>query len=71
MPLQVAATARTVTVSGVNLFALAAEQLGDHTQWSRIARLNGLRTPYPPGVLTLTLPPRLPKGAASSGVIGV
>jgi hypothetical protein len=46
----------TITVSGANLFALAAQQLGDATQWIRIAQLNGLSDPFVAGVVTLRLP---------------
>jgi nucleoid-associated protein YgaU len=47
----------TVTVAGGNLFALAAEYLGDATQWIRIAQANGLRDPVLVGVVTLLVPP--------------
>lgn len=47
---------RTVTVAGGNLFRIAAEQLGDATQWNRIARLNGLSDPVLVGVVVLKLP---------------
>ena len=49
---------RTITVAGGNLFRIAAEELGDATQWSRIARLNGLSDPMLSGVVTLRLPAR-------------
>jgi L-ascorbate metabolism protein UlaG (beta-lactamase superfamily) len=45
-----------VTVSGTNLFRVAAEQLGDATQWIRIAQLNGLTDPMLVGVVTLRIP---------------
>ncbi len=35
---------RQVTIAGGNLFQVAAQQLGDATQWLRIAQLNGLST---------------------------
>jgi len=39
----------TVTVSaGANLFAIAAAELGDATQWLRIAMQNGLYDPFLP-----------------------
>lgn len=47
---------RIVTVSGTNLFRVAAEQLGDATQWIRIAQLNGLTDPMLVGVVTLRIP---------------
>lgn len=49
---------RTITVAGGNLFRIAAEELGDATQWIRIARLNGLSDPMLKGVVTLRLPAR-------------
>lgn len=47
---------RTITVVGGNLFRIAAEQLGDATQWIRIAQLNGLSDPMLAGVVTLVIP---------------
>ena len=45
-----------VTVVGGDLFRLALVHLGDATQWSRIAGLNGLDDPVLVGVVTLELP---------------
>jgi len=47
---------RTITVAGGNLFAIAAAQLGDATQWIRIAQLNNLSDPMLTGVVTLQIP---------------
>lgn len=47
---------RTITVAGGDLFHIAAQQLGDATQWIRIAQLNGLADPQISGVVTLRLP---------------
>ena len=47
---------RTITVAGGNLFRIAAEQLGDATQWIRIAQLNCLKDPTLYGVMTLQIP---------------
>ena len=47
---------RYVTVSGSTLFAVALEYLGDATQWSIIAGLNGIRDPWLCGIQTLVLP---------------
>jgi hypothetical protein len=47
---------RRITVAGGNLFRIAAEQLGDATQWIRIAQLNRLSDPMLQGVVTLLLP---------------
>lgn len=44
-------------VAGGNLFQIAAAQLGDATQWIRIAQLNGLTDPMLMGVITLVMPP--------------
>ena len=46
----------TLVVAGGNLFQIAAAQLGDATQWIRIAQLNGLSDPMLVGVVTLVLP---------------
>ena len=45
-----------VTVAGGDLFRLALAYLGDATQWSRIAALNGLDDPILDGLITLALP---------------
>jgi L-ascorbate metabolism protein UlaG (beta-lactamase superfamily) len=47
---------RVVTVVGGTLFRVAAEQLGDATQWIRIAQANGLSDPMLSGVVTLRIP---------------
>lgn len=46
----------TVTVAGGNLYALAAQYLGDATQWNRIAQVNGLLDPVVTGIVTLQIP---------------
>jgi hypothetical protein len=46
----------TLTTAGGNLFAIAAAQLGDATQWIRIATLNNLSDPVLQGVVTLVMP---------------
>ena len=51
---------RSITVAGGNLFRIAAVELGDATQWIRIAQLNGLSDPFVGGPLTLKLPERDP-----------
>ena len=51
---------QTVTVTGGNLFALAAQLLGDATQWIRIAALNNLSDPFLTGVITLVIPDQDP-----------
>jgi hypothetical protein len=47
---------KTITVVGENLFGVAAVQLGDATQWIRIAELNNLSDPMLAGVTTLLIP---------------
>ena len=51
------AALRTIIVSGGNLWKIAAMELGDATQASRIAVLNGLIDPMLTGQITLILPP--------------
>ena len=47
---------QTLTTAGGNLFQIAAAQLGDATQWIRIAQLNNLSDPMLTGVVTLAIP---------------
>ena len=47
-------TTSTITVAGGDLFHIAAQQLGDATQWIRIAQLNGLSNPMLTGVTTVS-----------------
>lgn len=49
---------RSITVVGGTLFRVAADELGDATQWIRIAQANGLSDPMLSGVVTLRIPPR-------------
>jgi hypothetical protein len=49
-------TVQTITVTGGNLFRIAATELGDATQWIRIAQLNSLSDPMLIGIVTLTIP---------------
>lgn len=57
---------QVITVAGGNLFALAAQYLGDATQWIRIAQANQLSDPQLEGVNTLVIPPVDP--AAGGGI---
>jgi hypothetical protein len=57
---------RTLTVVGGNLFKIAAEQLGDATQWLRIAQANSLDDPMLSGVVTLSIPE--PDPSAGGGI---
>jgi hypothetical protein len=47
---------QTITVAGGNLFQIAAQYLGDATQWIRIAELNSIKDPELSGVVTLLIP---------------
>jgi nucleoid-associated protein YgaU len=47
----------SIQVGGGNLFQIAAQYLGDATQWNRIAALNGLTDFIIVGTVTLQLPP--------------
>ena len=59
---------KTITVAGGNLFQIALDQLGDATQWNRIAILNGLVDPFLTGIIALRIPQRDPD--AGGGVYG-
>jgi len=47
---------KSVTVVGGNLFHIAANELGDATQWIRIAQLNRISDPVLIGITTLVVP---------------
>lgn len=47
---------KTIQVAGANLYAVAAVELGDATQWYRIAALNGLSDPMIFGFCSLVIP---------------
>lgn len=49
-------TNRVISVVGGNLFAIAAQYLGDATKWYQIAQANNLSDPMIVGVQTLTIP---------------
>lgn len=57
----------SITVAGGNLFRIAAEQLGDATQWIRIAQLNGLPDFLVQGLVTLQMPSTNPN--AGGGIV--
>jgi nucleoid-associated protein YgaU len=57
---------RTLTVTSGNLFQIAATELGDATQWIRIAQANGLADPMLSGLVTLRIPEKDP--AAGGGI---
>lgn len=49
---------KTITVSGadLSLYHVAARELGDATQWIRIAEANTLGDPMLSAVITITIP---------------
>ena len=47
----------TIYVADTTLFHVAAQQLGDATQWNRVAAFNGLTDPMVKGVCMLLIPP--------------
>lgn len=55
---------KSVTTGTTTLFAVAASQYGDATDWTQIAQANGLTDPAITGITTLTIP------AASSASMG-
>ncbi len=57
---------QTIQVVGGDLFRVAAQYLGDATQWIRIAQLNSIADPWLPGVVTLRIPDRDP--SAGGGI---
>jgi hypothetical protein len=63
-------TIQSIQVAGGNLFVLAAQYLGDATQWNRIAALNNIWDPVIVGVVTLKIPP-MDKQAANGGILGI
>lgn len=63
------ASAQNITVSGGNLYQLAAQYLGDATQWNRIAELNVMTDPFISGTVMLTLPP-VDASAGNGGILG-
>lgn len=61
-------TNRVITVAGGNLFAIAAQYLGDATKWYQIAKANGLTDPMIVGIVTLTIPQS--SIASNGGILG-
>ncbi len=48
---------KIIIVAGGDLFSLAAQYLGDATQWIRIAQANRISDPVLQGVNRLVIPP--------------
>ena len=63
---------QTISVVSANLFVLAAQYLGDATQWQRIAALNSFPGTEPDflvaGPTTLKMPSRLAGGSGDAPV---
>lgn len=59
---------RSITVVGGNLFRVAADELGDATQWIRIAQLNRIRDPMLVGVVSLLIPQADPNAGGGIAV---
>lgn len=62
-------TGQTVSVAGGNLQQIAAQQFGDATAWTLIAKANGLKDPQVTGLKTLAIPPAPPAGQPVGGVL--
>ncbi len=58
---------RLITVASGTLFQVAAQYLGDATQWVRIAALNGIVDPWLAGLVTLQLPDIDPSAGGGIG----
>jgi hypothetical protein len=58
---------QVVTVTGGNLFQLAAVYLNDATQWVRIAALNNILDPFLQGLVTLNIPDVDPSAGGGIG----
>ena len=66
--LQQPLTLQTVTLASGNLFQVAAQYLGDASQWNRIAKLNGMTDPFFTGYTVLKIPP-VNANAGNGGVL--
>jgi hypothetical protein len=62
-------TVKTIKVAGANLFQIAAIELGDATQWNRLAAANGLTDFIVVGPATLVIPP-IDKSVGNGGILG-
>lgn len=60
----------SVSLSSANLFQLAAQYLGDATQWNRIAQLNGFTDFLVSGLTAPILIPPYDVGAGNGGLLG-
>lgn len=55
----IGASETVLNVAGGNLFAIAAEQYGDATEWTTLAKANGLTSPFLDGAQSLAVPSAL------------
>jgi hypothetical protein len=60
----------SLNISSANLFALAAQYLGDATQWNRIAALNGFTDFLVNGLTSPVLIPPYDRNAGNGGLLG-
>jgi hypothetical protein len=60
---------RTIRVSNVTLFALAAQFYADPMLWTIIAQVNGLSDPWVSGVTALAIPAAPPQTGPASGLL--
>jgi hypothetical protein len=65
-------TVAQITVAGGNLYQIAAQYLGDATQWNRIARMQNpiMWDPFIVGTVNLWIPP-VDANAGNGGILGV
>lgn len=63
-------TVTSVNMSSANLFQLAAQYLGDATQWNRIAQLNGFSDFIVAGLTAPILIPPYDANAGNGGILG-
>lgn len=63
-------TIQSIRFAGGNLFVIAAQYLGDATQWNRIANLNAMTDPVFTDIRILKIPP-VDANAGNGGILGV
>lgn len=63
-------TIKTIRVAGGNLFVLAAQYLGDASQWNRIAQLNDMTDPFLADIVVLKMPP-VDRTAGNGGILEI
>lgn len=60
---------RSVQVTVGNLFAVAAQYMGDASRWNEIAAVNGMLDPWFSAPMTLKVP--TPVGTGNGGILGL